>query len=56
MLDRLKEASSWAGIGVFLSVVFPLIGLSGSAAQAVAQAGAALAAAVAIILKEKASK
>ena len=51
--NRFKEPSSWAGISVLLSFVFPMIGLTGTAASAVTAAGSALAAALAIILKEK---
>lgn len=56
MIERFKEPSSWAGIGVILSMFFPLLGLSNSAAVAVVNAGAALAGAAAVILKEKTVK
>lgn len=52
-IDRFKEPSSWAGIGVLLSMFFPVVGLSNTAAQAVVNAGAALCGAAAIIIKEK---
>lgn len=52
-LNRFKEPSSWAGISVLLSFVFPFIGLTGTAVSAVTVAGSAIAAALAIILKEK---
>jgi hypothetical protein len=52
-VNRFKEPSSWAGIGVLLSMLFPFVGLSGDAATAVVQAGTALCGAAAIILKEK---
>ncbi len=52
-LNRFKEPSSWAGIAVLLSFVFPMVGLTGTAATAVTAAGSAIAAALAIIMKEK---
>lgn len=55
-IERFKEPSSWAGIGVMLSMFFPLLGLSNSAAVAVVNAGAAFAGAAAVILKEKSPK
>lgn len=53
-LQRFKEPSSWAGVGILLSLVFPLVGLSGEAASAVTQALTAIAGAAAVVLKEKA--
>lgn len=53
MFERFKEPSSWAGIAVFLSMVFPMVGLSGTAANAVATAGSAVAAALAVVMKER---
>lgn len=52
-MSRFLEPSTWAGFGVLLSVVFPFVGLSTSAAQAVASGVTALAGAVAMILREK---
>jgi hypothetical protein len=56
MLDRLKEPSSWSGISIVLAIVFPFFGLSGGVAEAVATAGAAITAVVAILMKEKGAK
>ncbi len=51
ILDRLQEPSSWAG----LSAIALSLGLSDAQWSAIAQAGAALAGAVAVFLKEKAA-
>lgn len=53
MLSRLKEPSSWAGISIVLSLIFPFFGLSGGVAEAVATAGSAITAVIAILMKEK---
>lgn len=51
VVDRFKEPSSWAGIGVLLSLVAPYIGLGADAVTAIIQAGAALCGAAAVIMK-----
>ena len=53
LFDRLKEPSSWAGIGVLLQVILPAFGMTTEAAQAIAAAGSAVCGALAIVLKEK---
>jgi hypothetical protein len=50
-LDRLKEPSSWAG----LSALALALGLNESEWSAIGNAGAAIAAAVAVVLKERAA-
>ncbi len=50
-LERLKEPSSWAG----LSALALALGLNASEWAAIGQAGAAIAAAVAVVLKERAA-
>lgn len=49
---RMKEPSSWAGIAVLLSFVFPHLGLSAEAATAAVQSGAAIAGFLSIVLPE----
>ncbi len=53
LLNRFKEPSSWAGIAVLLQIGLPLVGLPVAGADAIVQAGAALAAAGAVFLKER---
>ncbi len=56
MKSRWSEPSTWAGVGVLLSSVVPalgpLVGLSGSAVTGATAAGAAIAAAVAVLKRE----
>lgn len=52
-IQRFKEPSSWAGIGVLLSVVGPLVGIPPGGAEILVNAGSAVAAALAFFLKEK---
>ena len=54
MIERFKEPSSWAGIGVLLSLVAPHIGLASDAVSAIIQAGAAICGAASIVMREKA--
>lgn len=53
LIDRLQEPSSWAGIGLLLSVIAPALGISSVAVDALVHAGTAVAGAAAIIMKEK---
>ena len=54
IIERFKEPSSWAGIGVLLSLLAPHIGLASDAVTAIIQAGAVLCGAASIVMKEKA--
>ena len=54
IIERFKEPSSWAGIGVLLSILAPHIGLASDAVSAIIQAGAALCGAASVVMKEKA--
>lgn len=51
IVDRFKEPSSWAGIGVILSLFAPYLGLGTEAVTAIVQAGAAICGAAAVIMK-----
>lgn len=51
ILDRLKEPSTWAG----LSALALAIGLNEAEWSAIGSAGAAIAGAVAVVLKERAA-
>ncbi|MBF0167699.1 MAG: hypothetical protein HQL45_08705 [Alphaproteobacteria bacterium] len=51
ILERLKEPSSWAG----LSALALAVGLNDAEWAAIGQAGAAIAAAVAVVVKERAA-
>ena len=53
IIERFKEPSSWAGIGVLLSLLAPHIGLAADAVTAIIQAGAAICGAASIVMKEK---
>ncbi|MBF0355004.1 MAG: hypothetical protein HQL43_07205 [Alphaproteobacteria bacterium] len=51
ILERLKEPSTWAG----LSALALAVGLNDAEWSAIGQAGAAIAAAVAVVVKERAA-
>lgn len=57
VMKRLKEPSTWAGLGVLvvgvLSGVGPLLGLSVEAVQALAAAVSAVTGAAAVVIREK---
>lgn len=53
MAERFKEPSSWAGIGVLLSLFAPYLGIGGEAITAIVQAGAAVCGAAVVIMKDR---
>ena len=55
IVNRFKEPSSWAGIGILLSVVAPYIGIPIEGINAIMSAGAAVCGAAAFFVKESGS-
>jgi hypothetical protein len=52
LVERFREPSSWAGIAILINVVTPLMNLPSGLGDALVQLGTALAAFVAVFLKE----
>jgi hypothetical protein len=52
IVNRFKEPSSWAGIGILLSVVAPYIGIPVDGIDAIISAGAAFCGAAAFFVEE----